>query len=159
MQGTDKLTSSEGTDNLTRRLGLALPSSTYVARYVADSAHSNTGLSLSVAPNTHFPVRKKLTCQYAGDGLTIGPRIHISHFGDENGRWRNFEVQPHCRNLLRSTLQSTITSIRNAISTTARISSSAARSHWTNGGNSPLEAKLHGDPPVPDHFPLTVPCD
>jgi hypothetical protein len=53
-----------GTDKLTHRLGLALPGITHVALYVADSAHSNTVLSLSVAPNTHFPARKKLTCQY-----------------------------------------------------------------------------------------------
>ncbi len=61
-----------GTDKLTRRLGLALASITPVARYVADSAHSDTVLSLSVAPNSLFPVRKKLTCQYP-DLLTASP--------------------------------------------------------------------------------------
>jgi hypothetical protein len=69
-----KGTTAEGTDKLTRRLGLALPSITHVARDVADSAHSNTVLSLSLAPNTHFPTRKKLTYQYrrARSGAMIG---------------------------------------------------------------------------------------
>jgi hypothetical protein len=53
-----------GIDNLTRGPGQVLPSITHVAPYVADSAHSNTVLNLSDAPNTHFSVRKKLTCQY-----------------------------------------------------------------------------------------------
>ena len=58
-----------GIDKLTRRPGQALPSITHVAPYVADSAHSNTALSLSVAPNTHFSARKKLTCQYLSYAL------------------------------------------------------------------------------------------
>ena len=53
-----------GTDKLTRKLGQTLPNITPVACYVAESTHPNTTLSLSVAPNTHFSMRKKLTCQY-----------------------------------------------------------------------------------------------
>ena len=53
-----------GTDKLTRKLGQTLPNITTVASYVAESTHLNTTLSLSVAPNTHFSMRKKLTCQY-----------------------------------------------------------------------------------------------
>ncbi len=53
-----------GTDKLTRKLGQTLPNITPVASYVAESTHPNTTLSLSVAPNTHFSMRKKLTCQY-----------------------------------------------------------------------------------------------
>ena len=54
----------QGTDKLTRKLGQTLPNITLVASYVAESTHLNTTLSLYVAPNTHFSMRQKLTCQY-----------------------------------------------------------------------------------------------
>ena len=54
---------------------------------------------------------------------------------DESERWRNSGAQSRCRNSPRSTLQSTITSTRNVIFTTAKTTNSNAPPPWRSGVN------------------------
>ncbi len=77
-------------------------------REIGNEARQVTGRWLNIrAENSHQPL----------------PR-------DESARWRNSGVQSRFRNLPRSTLQSTIISIRNVTSTAAKTSNSPALAEW-----------------------------
>ena len=72
-------------------------------------------------------------------GNTVGQKTHINPFGDENAQWQGSRVNGRCRNLSPSTLQFTITSITNAISTIAKFSNKPGLPPWPSGTNSQPE--------------------
>ena len=68
-------------------------------------------------------------------GSTIEPKTLTNRFADESERWRNSGVLSRYRNSPPYTLQSTITSTRNAISTAAKTSNSIDLPPWRSGSN------------------------
>ncbi len=69
-------------------------------------------------------------------GNTVGQKTHINPFGDENAQWQGSRANGRYRNLPPSTLQFTITSVTNAISTIAKFSNKPGLPPWPCGTNS-----------------------
>ena len=66
-------------------------------------------------------------------GSTIGRRIRISRFGDENGRCSAFEVRRRCRSSAQFMPRCTTNSIRSAISSRGKSTSRDALLPWLSG--------------------------
>jgi hypothetical protein len=88
----------------------------------------------------------------AAGGITE-QKTRINHFGGESELWRNLGVLRHSRNLLQYMLQSTINSIKNAISTVAKTSRTTVQWRWQNGGRSQREIGV-GKISIPRDFSL-----
>ncbi len=72
---------------------------------------------------------------------TIGSKIPTSRFDDENTQWQISGAPSHFRSSFRSSLQSTIISIRNAISAIAKSSSCTEPPPLPSGASWQFEAR------------------